>query len=418
MRLHHILLYKKGRDELKKIWSWILICVMLAGAWSIHVPAADETPEELRNLYARSAVLMDGSSGRILFEKNGQEILPMASTTKIMTCILALENGELQDIVTASENAASQPEVHLGVRMGEEFYLGDILYSLMLESHNDSAVMVAEHIAGSVEQFAVMMNAKAQELGCIHTHYVTPNGLDAADGGGAHSTTAAELALVMSYCVKESPMREEFLKITQTRNYSFNNVAGNRSFSCSNHNAFLDMMEGAVSGKTGFTSAAGYCYVGALERDGRLFVVALLACGWPYNRTYKWKDTRALMEYGLARYQNVEVACSRESRILEVEGGISADGNPWKKTFVKVQAKENGGTDKKKYLLRDDEKIDCRVTIKKKLTAPVEKGDAVGKVVYYLGEEVLEEYPIVAIEAVEKRYLEHCLLWVARMYRM
>lgn len=391
------------------------MCVMLTGIWGIQV-SAEEVPEELRNLYARSAVLMDGSSGRILFEKNGQEILPMASTTKIMTCILALENGNLQDVVTASENAAAQPEVHLGVRTGEEFYLGDILYSLMLESHNDSAVMVAEHIAGSVEQFAVMMNAKAQELGCVHTHYVTPNGLDAADGGGAHSTTAAELARVMSYCIRESPMKEEFLKITQTRNYSFNNAGGNRSFSCSNHNAFLDMMAGAVSGKTGFTSAAGYCYVGALERDGRTFVVALLACGWPYNRTYKWTDTRKLMEYGLAHYQNVEIVRSQKSQAVEVEGGLPADGNPWAKTYVEAKVQSDNGMEEQKYLLREDEKIECRVTVKKKLTAPVEKGTIIGKVRYYLGEQLLLEQPIVTADDVEKKYLEHCFSWVVRAY--
>lgn len=400
---------------MKKIGSLILICVMLAAAGRTPAAAEDETPEELRNLYARSAVLMDGSSGRILFGKNEQEILPMASTTKIMTCILALENGDLKDTVTASANAAAQPEVHLGARAGEEFYLEDLLYSLMLESHNDSAVMVAEHIGGSVEQFALMMNTKAQELGCTHTHYVTPNGLDAADGGGAHSTTAAELALVMSYCVSFSPAKEEFLKITQTRSYQFQNASGERSFSCTNHNSFLDMMEGALSGKTGFTSAAGYCYVGALERDGRLFVVALLACGWPYNRTYKWKDTKALMEYGLAHYHNTEILCSKESRLLEVENGLAEDKNPWKTVFVEAKALDDGG-EAREYLLREDEKIDCRVTVKNKLEAPVEKGTVVGKTGYYLGEQLLVEYPIVTTEAADRKYLEDCLWWVAGAY--
>ena len=130
--------------------------------------AAEIKPSEL---YARSAVLMDAGSGRILFAKNGQEEMPMASTTKIMTCILALENGILSDPVQVSANASSQPEVRLGMREGQKFYLEDLLYSLMLESHNDSAVAIAEHIGGSVEGFASMMNQKAMDLSCSSTYF-------------------------------------------------------------------------------------------------------------------------------------------------------------------------------------------------------------------------------------------------------
>ena len=231
----------------------------------------------------------------------------MASTTKIMTCILALEKQKEGQVVTASAYAAGRPKVRLGVKDQEQFYLKDLLYSLMLESHNDSAVVIAEGIAGTVEEFAKLMNGKAEELGCSDTHFVTPNGLDDSDEGGVHSTTARDLALIMRYCIMQSPCREEFLEITRTKNYQFSDVQGNRSFSCANHNAFLDMMDGALTGKTGFTSDAGYCYVGALKRDGRTFIVALLACGWPNNKSYKWADTRKLMEYGIANYQYRDV---------------------------------------------------------------------------------------------------------------
>ena len=265
---------------MKKKWRRFLACLsVLLIFFTSSGAAMEKEPEELKNLYAHSAVLMDGSSGRILFGKNETEVLPMASTTKIMTCILTLESGRTEETATVSANAAAQPKVHLGVQSGEEFYVKDLLYSLMLESHNDSAVVIAEHIGGSVQGFAEMMNEKAAKLGCADTHFITPNGLDAADGGGEHATTAADLARIMRYCVSESPRREEFLEITQTRSYSFSNKEGSRSFSCQNHNAFMDMMEGVVSGKTGFTSAAGYCYVCALEREGRLFIAALLACG-------------------------------------------------------------------------------------------------------------------------------------------
>lgn len=119
-------------------------------------------------LHSLSAVLMDGHSGRILYEKDGYEILPMASTTKIMTCILALEHGDLDDMLTVSSYASSMPQVRLGVCSGERYRLEDLLYSLMLESHNDAAVVIAEGIAGSVEAFAEMMNQKARDVGAYH----------------------------------------------------------------------------------------------------------------------------------------------------------------------------------------------------------------------------------------------------------
>lgn len=202
-----------------------------------------------------------------------------------------------------SSYAAKMPDVQLNIREGEEYKLKDLLYSLMLESHNDSAVAIAEHIGGSVEQFAELMNQKAVDIGCMKTHFITPNGLDAKDKHGIHGTTAADLARILRYCIKESPEKDTFLTITRTSVYSFTNLAGTRSFTCNNHNAFLNMMDGALTGKTGFTGTAGYCYVGALERDGKLFIVALLGCGWPGNKTYKWADTKKLMNYGLDHYQ-------------------------------------------------------------------------------------------------------------------
>ncbi|MEG1847247.1 MAG: D-alanyl-D-alanine carboxypeptidase family protein [Lachnospiraceae bacterium] len=261
------------------------------------------------SLYAKSAVLMDADSGRVLYEKNGYEVLPMASTTKILTCIVALEHGNLSDEVSVSHYAASMPDVQLHIREDETYRLEDLLYSLMLESHNDTAVAIAEHIGGTVEGFARMMNQTAKEIGCCDSCFLTPNGLDATaaskDGSitYSHGTTAAELAKIMAYCVKRSPHREEFLTITQTPSYSFTDGTGKRQFHCSNHNAFLNMMEGVISGKTGFTGKAGYCYVGALEQDGKTFTIALLACGWPNHKSYKWSDARILLEYGLEAYE-------------------------------------------------------------------------------------------------------------------
>ena len=169
----------------------------------LHVQAEDEVQMDASKLYAQSAVLMDGESGRVLFEKGGGEERPMASTTKIMTCILALETANLNDIVTVSKEAARQPEVHLGMKEGDQFYMEDLLYSIMLESHNDSAWAVAEHISGTVDEFTSLMDQKAKKLGCNHTNFVTPNGLDGKDEDGIHHTTAKDLARIMRYCIME-----------------------------------------------------------------------------------------------------------------------------------------------------------------------------------------------------------------------
>ena len=227
------------------------------------------------NLYSMAAVLMDAGTGRMLYEKDGEVPRPNASTTKVMTCILALENAPGDDYVQVSANAASQPDVQLGICEGEQYYLEDLLYSLMLKSHNDTAVAIAEHIGGSVEGFAKMMNRKAEEIGCTDTYFITPNGLDAEDENGIHHTTARDLACMMKYAIQN----ETFLRITQTRDYQFSDILGKRQFQVHNSNALLDMMDGVLSGKTGFTGNAGYCYVCACDVGGKRLIVSLLGCG-------------------------------------------------------------------------------------------------------------------------------------------
>ena len=371
---------------------------------------AQETGDEITasQLYAQSAVLMDADSGRILFAKNGQEERAMASTTKIMTCILALENGDLSEEITVSAEAASQPAVRLGMREGQRFRLNDLLYSLMLESHNDSAVAVAECVGGTVEGFAAMMNRKAMELGCSDTYFITPNGLDAEDETGKHHTTAADLARIMKYCIMDSEKKDAFLEITRTESYQFSDCDGSGSYSCSNHNSFLHMMEGALSGKTGFTADAGYCYVGALRRDDRTFIVALLACGWPNNKGYKWSDTRKLMDYALENYQYREFGTEEETVSVVVENGTAggfpgADG---------VQIRASAETELFRVLLKSGEEIDVEYDVPESVEAPVEKGQTLGTVIYSLNGGTLREYPLTADASVRKRDFSVCLSYI------
>ena len=409
-----------------KITTVILLFTLFISRFSIHVdanPSAEQTASEQItpdiSLYAQAAVLMDASSGRVLYEKNGNEILAMASTTKILTCILALENGDFSDYVEVSAYAAKMPKVKLNMRAGEYYRLEDLLYSLMLESHNDTAVAIAEHIGGSVEGFATMMNQKAKEIGCENSYFITPSGLDAeTTSGKTHSTSARDLAAIMSYCLMESPKKDDFLQITRTANYQFSNhnkitdvmdgrdetetvgfKAAGRNFSVVNHNAFLNMMEGALSGKTGFTAKAGYCYVGALEQEGRVYVVALLACGWPNHKTYKWSDTRKLMDYGLDNYFYRAVFDLPEIEAILVADGITASGNPYDDTYVDLAIIPD---EAEKRLLRDDEQVIMDVVLPENLIAPVDSGKTIGTVIYRLDGEVIKEYPIITAAAVDR----------------
>lgn len=411
------------------------------------LPDSCSPQDSVGQLYAGAAVLMDGASGRVLYTKNGNAPMAMASTTKIMTCILVLENGNPDDCVEVSAYAASMPKVKLYAKKGETYRVKDLLYSLMLESHNDSAVILAEYIGNrvlntetevknatqeqsrqAVAAFAGLMNRKAEEIGCEDTYFITPNGLDATETfetgekNGTqmeHHTTAKDLAKIMSYCILQSEQKEEFLAITKTPSYHFS--ANQREYDCNNHNAFLTMMDGAISGKTGFTNKAGYCYVGALNRENRIFVVSLLACGWPNHKTYKWSDTRKLMEYGIQNYSfrsflEKGVAYDENRlRPIPVKNGQVNELGQKAYTMVEIIGREDGGNvgladvsgsmdtgNKQGVLMRDDEKIQVCMQVKKELDAPIKAGTPVGEVTYGVDDTIYRREIIVTSQNVER----------------
>lgn len=402
------------RKRVCRCMIWILFFVLVFLESGRECNAMENSPEELQNLHALSAVLMDARSGRVLFSKEGEVMRPMASTTKILTCILALEEGNLEEEVTVSARAAAQPAVHLQMREGQTFYLGDLLYSLMLESHNDTAVAIAEHIGGSVEGFAEKMNAKARELGCENSHFITPNGLDEEDENGLHSISAEDLATVMSYCIVESPKAEKFLEITRTNTYTFTDVSGQSSYSCQNHNSFLNMMSGALSGKTGYTGDAGYCYVGALERDGRTFVVALLGSGWPNNKNYKWEDTMKLMNYAVEHYFYEEIPIVTRLPKIQVKEGNRPESGIFEDVMVNIEV-ENKETSFC-VLVAEEEKIHAKIKKNTVLEAPVKKGQRVGTLTYYIDDEMIKEYPIITSENISKLTYENIFVKIAKKF--
>ena len=240
------------------------------------------------NISSDCALLMNADTGKIVYAKNENVAHANASTTKIMTCILALENCKLNEKVKFSSYAASIEPSKLYANAGEVFYLKDLLYSLMLPSHNDTAVAIAEHISGSSAKFVNLMNKKAAEIGCTNTHFATPNGLDA---GYNHYTTASDLAKIAQYAIKK-PM---FRKLVSTSYYSFSNLNTGRSYYVGTTNSLLGNVPGVAGMKTGYTRKAGYCFVGlSHSAKGNTYISVVLGGS---SSSERWQDSQRLLTY-------------------------------------------------------------------------------------------------------------------------
>lgn len=392
-------------DWIKQIGQFLLVALGICCTLFILIqnPAAaaetgQQEEKEKLSLNARAAVLMDADSGRILYGKNETMAFPMASTTKIMTLIVALEHNEPDQIVMASAGASAMPEVRLGVHEGERYRMEDLYYAMMLGSFNDAAMMIAEGTVGSVENFAELMNEKAISLGCTQTYFITPNGLDAADEKGVHSSTAEDMAKIMRYAIDN----EDFLKITQTADYSFTDCDRKRSFEVHNKNVLLTMMDGVLSGKTGYTADAGYCYVCAVKKDDRTFIAALLGSGWPPHKGYKWSDVQTLLDYGDKnyRYQTIDISKGVPDRQVHVMNG--------EHDFAAVRAKQTNY----RFLLSSEDKVHVESVLPGQLEAPVEAGQSVGSIRIFVNGDLTAENDYVTINKIDAR-----CTWMERLLR-
>jgi D-alanyl-D-alanine carboxypeptidase (penicillin-binding protein 5/6) len=268
----------------------LLIFFSVAPLWSF-------SPDQ--DLTARAAILVDASTGKILYQKDPDLQLPPASTTKILTALLTLESGRgLKELLTVSKAATRVPASKLYLRPGQTLTIEDLLYGILLSSANDASVVLAEGIGGSVEHFAELMTKKANEIGAMNSHFTNPHGLTAPD----HYSTARDLALLFRYAMKNPIFRE----IVQTKISSVNSntqirqktVA--RRISIRNHNRLLWNFDGAIGGKTGYTLAAQKCFVGAVQRNGVTLIVSIL------GSRDQWGDTKKLLEYGFDNYQTLK----------------------------------------------------------------------------------------------------------------
>ena len=367
------------------VFLYVIICSI-----QIYAVSAEEI-----NLNAKAAVIMDAESGKILYEKSKDQKMPNASTTKILTCLYILKHCDLDQMAEVSKNAAMQPKVRLGVREGEKYKVKDLLYGLMLESYNDCAVVLAEHAEGSVENFEKRMNQMAENLGTLNTHFVTPNGLDGIDKKGRHETTAQDLAKIMARCIKN----QQFLEITQTKQYTFTDGSRKRRFICNNHNALLSSMQGVISGKTGYTSKAGYCYVGAVKQKNMTMTFSVLASGWPPHKTYKWKDVRKLVQYATDHYERREIiADTSKIKEISIKNGLK------EKVLLKT------GNLKAAFLVKKTDKIKIESILPSFIDAPVKEGQKVGEIKYLINGKSQKSVPIYAKQSVKQKdywyYLE------------
>lgn len=360
------------------VFLYVIICSI-----QIYAVSAEEI-----NLNAKAAVIMDAESGKILYEKSKDQKMPNASTTKILTCLYILKHCDLDQMAEVSKNAAMQPKVRLGVREGEKYKVKDLLYGLMLESYNDCAVVLAEHAEGSVENFEKRMNQMAENLGTLNTHFVTPNGLDGIDKKGRHETTAQDLAKIMARCIKN----QQFLEITQTKQYTFTDGSRKRRFICNNHNALLSSMQGVISGKTGYTSKAGYCYVGAVKQKNMTMTFSVLASGWPPHKTYKWKDVRKLVQYATDHYERREIiADTSKIKEISIKNGLK------EKVLLKT------GNLKAAFLVKKTDKIKIESILPSFIDAPVKEGQKVGEIKYLINGKSQKSVPIYAKQSVKKK---------------
>lgn len=336
------------------------------------------------NVDAQSAILMDYKTGRILFAKNENEPLAMASTTKIMTAILAIENGNLEDTVKVSKNATKAPPVKMFLKENEEIKLKELLYALMLQSSNDAAVAIAEHISKDVETFCNAMTNKAKEIGAKDTVFRTPNGLDSLD----HHSTAYDMALITRYALNN----KEFMDIINTKQVSFKTNLS--SYNITNKNRLLSEFNGANGVKTGYTGKAGHCFVGSATQNDMTLISVVLASGWGQKgKDQKWIDTKNILNYGFKNF-SYEKILSKEDYLetISIKKGTKDNISLYYENDISLPISKD-----------EKENISIKLDYIKTLEAPVQKDQKVGVANIYINDNLVSQVNILTNENVNKK---------------
>lgn len=368
------------------IKSFKKICISLFIILSLtlsFIPIVQANEENSPSIYSPAAILMDLNSGKILYEKNIYTKMYPASLTKVMTAIIVLENCELNDIATVSYESVmslSSGYVTANLQIGEELTVEQLLYVLMVGSSNDAAIVLAEHISGSVEEFSKLMNEKAKELGCTSTNFINPNGVH----DETHYSTAYDLALIAKYAMQN----ETFRTLVSTTSYTLptTNKYDKEDRAFQNTNALLQYSNNqradnyyykyATGIKTGFTTPAKNCLVASADKDGLKFLTVVLGAGQTdEGLSQRYLDTINLFEYGYDTYSWIEIIKS---------GGVVHTTNIKNATRDTKKLDAVVGKDISALIKQEDKNntILPEVTLNEDLKAPIKKGDVIGSVKY------------------------------------
>jgi len=345
----------------KRIAAVLSVCFLLLAG----MPVSAEDPE----ISAYAAVVYDPLTESVLYEKNSGEVLPMASTTKIMTALLAFESGRAEEPVEITEEMVAVEGSSMGLMPGDVLTLGNLASGMMLASGNDGANAIAVFLGGDAEGFAAQMNARAAEIGMTQSQFVTPSGLDAE----GHGSTALDMARLAAAAM-ENPM---FRETVGQSALSVPFLSPEKSVRYENHNRLLQLYEGCIGIKTGFTKKAGRCLVSAAERDGAMLICVTL------NAPDDWNDHAALLDHGFAQFLERTLPIEAGARFLSVAGGES--------DLVLCRAEVLP-----RAVLPETAEVSVRAVMPRFVYAPVNAGDIVGALVYTVNDTIVAEVPLIA----------------------
>lgn len=346
---------------------------------------------------AEATVLMIAGSNEIVFSENPDLPLSMASTTKIMTALIALEYGDLSKEITATEEMVNVEGTSMGLLPGDSVSLEELIYGMLLQSGNDAANAAALTVSGNASDFLELMNAKAVEIGMLNTHFASVSGLD-ADG---HYSTAYDMALLTSYALQN----EEFVKIcsSYTKTVSYGNPPYNRRLT--NHNKLLRLYDGAIGVKTGFTKKSGRCLVSAAQRNGLTLICVTL------KDSDDWNNHQKLLDYGFSVVKSIKIDNTEEYGI-PVGGAdcVAVSAEPYFEPYA--------------YSVSGVCNVEKRVEVMPSLFAPVKKGDVIGSISYYYENgNLITAVPLIASQSidcntVENSYKKLTLFeWIKKLFK-
>lgn len=367
--------------------------------------ASDVKSEQLPNINSRAAIIYDRTTGEVIWGKNETQKRPMASTTKIMTAIVVIENCDLEETVEISKRAAGTGGSRLGLKTGDKITIRDLLYGLMLCSGNDAAVALAERVGGNLEGFAEKMNQKAKQLQLQNTHFVTPHGLDATE----HYTTALELAKMADYGMRN----KTFSEIVSSKTYTI--MINGYPKALSNTNELLGYLEGVNGVKTGFTNGANRCLVTSVIRGNMSIITVVLGAD---TKKFRTADSMKLISYA---YENYE--------LISVEKEIQNEFTKWKEQNLNKIELEKANVEHINVELnpvenpnliipkKEEEDISIKIDCIPKIAAPKKRGERIGSLKVYVGTEKRMDIPICLQEDILKKDIWDYMIFIMKQYK-